>query len=211
MAGRSRIADRDRNIQGTPPAQLPALQLLPLPLTAIRPYLRIAHRLAGPITIPERIIFDYEFVVLLRGSGTLRLRGSDVALRSHQLLLLPPWLPHTFDCPVPGEHIAVHFDLSPEVPGTRLDRRPPYQVQLGPDQELPLLTTLQPADGIEDGFIQLVLDVAQGTAAGDFRAHARPGPAHRHGPARARRPARSLRQRAEPRPRQRTACARPWP
>jgi AraC-like DNA-binding protein len=173
VAIRSHVGVLRPKIQGTPPAQLPPRQPIALPISGIRPVMRIAHHILGPIVIPERIIFDHEAVVLVRGGGVLRLRDGEVPLAAHQLLLLPPWLPHVFDCPEVCEHIAVHFDLAPEVPSTRLDRRPAYQVELGPDHELPLWRALQPSDGIEDGFIQVVEDWESGTDTGQVRAHAR--------------------------------------
>ena len=35
----------------------------------IRPAIRIAHRLTGTQLLPERIIFDHEFVLFLKGEG----------------------------------------------------------------------------------------------------------------------------------------------
>lgn len=160
-------------IQTEAPADLPAVELLHLPVTAVRPLVRIAHRLVGPIRITERIIFDHELVLLLRGSGQLRLRDRSVALHPHTLLALPPWLPHTFDCPGVCEHIAVHFDLAPETPGAALDTRPPYRVQLEPDLMLPLERMLDPADGIAPGLVDLVRDWEEQTPTGQLRAQAR--------------------------------------
>jgi len=96
----------------------------------IHPVVRIAHRLRGGLQIPRRIIFDYELVLLMRGRGEWTLNGEVRPLAAHDLLLIPPFVPHAFNVEGVSEHVAVHFDFAPEVPAaTRgLDQRHPYRV-----------------------------------------------------------------------------------
>lgn len=140
----------------------------------MRPLIRIAHRLTGGLTMPERVILDHELVLLVRGRCTLALRDRDIALGPHHLLCLPPWLPHRFQAEVVCEHVAVHFDLAPDMPPSRgeVADRPPYEVRLAPELELPLHQVLTPADGIEEALIALLRD-REGNAAGQLAASAR--------------------------------------
>ena len=96
----------------------------------IHPVVRIAHRLTGGLQIPRRIIFDHELVLLLRGRGEWTLNGEVRPLAAHDLLLIPPFVPHAFNVEGVSEHVAVHFDFAPGVPAaTRgLDQRRPYRV-----------------------------------------------------------------------------------
>jgi AraC-like DNA-binding protein/mannose-6-phosphate isomerase-like protein (cupin superfamily) len=103
-----------------------------LDVDTIRPVIRIAHQLRGPLNVPRRIIVDHELVLILAGSGTLTLAERRFRFAAHQVLLIPPFVPHQFDADQPCEHLAIHFDWTPgiPVPAPRLDRRPPYQVRL---------------------------------------------------------------------------------
>jgi len=113
-----------------PPAKRRAHTLLP---GQIHPVVRIAHRIRGGLVIPERIIFDHELVLIVAGRGEWRLGGLGRGFASHDLLFIPPFVPHAFnpDRDLPVEHIAVHFDFSTDCPGTArgLDRRRPYRVR----------------------------------------------------------------------------------
>ena len=99
----------------------------------LHPVVRIAHRLPGNLQIPERIIFDHELVLILKGRGEWVLEGVRRPYATHDLLFIPPFLPHSIhaDEAMPSEHVAVHFDFAPDVPpATRdLDRRRPYRVR----------------------------------------------------------------------------------
>jgi AraC-like DNA-binding protein len=99
----------------------------------IHPVVRIAHRIRGGLAIPERIIFDHELVLIVAGAGEWTLGGDARRFRPHDLLFVPPFVPHSF-CPDRGgtpEHIAVHFDFSAGCPGPGrgLDRRRPYRIR----------------------------------------------------------------------------------
>ena len=98
----------------------------------IHPLVRIAHRQDGGLQIPERIILDYELVLILRGRGAWTCAGETRSLVAHDLLLIPPFVPHAFQVSeaAPVEHIAVHFDFAPEVPTAArgLAKRRPFRV-----------------------------------------------------------------------------------
>jgi len=99
----------------------------------IHPVVRIAHRLTGGLQIPRRIIFDYELVLMLKGGGEWTCNGERRPLAVHDLLLIPPFVPHSFeaDAAAVSEHIAVHFDFAPGVPAAArgLDQRRPFRVR----------------------------------------------------------------------------------
>ncbi|MDB6095245.1 MAG: hypothetical protein JWM32_2807 [Verrucomicrobia bacterium] len=99
----------------------------------IHPVVRISHRLAGFLAIPPRIIFDHELVLIVTGSGHWTLDGMRRPYAMHDLLFIPPFVPHSFEADdrAAGEHIAVHFDFAPGLPkvSAGLDRRGPYQVR----------------------------------------------------------------------------------
>ena len=116
-----------------PAGPLGVRRVYPLRPEQIRPVVRIAHRLTGGLQIPRRIIFDYELVLLLQGRGEWVLNGERRTLAAHDLLLIPPLVPHAIqaDPAKPAEHIAVHFDFAPDVPATTrgLDKRQPFRVR----------------------------------------------------------------------------------
>jgi AraC-like DNA-binding protein len=144
-----------------------------LPLERARPVVRFAHRVSGWLTIPERLITDHELVLLLRGRGEFELRDRVIALGPHQLLVIPPFLPHVFRCRPVVEHIAVHFDLAPDVPRfpRRGDRRPSYEVRLAPDLELRLHRVLPAGGEVEQQLMALERAWSSGTPAGRLAAH----------------------------------------
>ncbi|HNC23743.1 MAG TPA: AraC family transcriptional regulator [Opitutaceae bacterium] len=98
----------------------------------VHPVVRIAHRLPGNLNIPERIIFDHELVLIAHGRGEWVLGGVRRTYATHDLLFIPPFIPHTItaDESTPSEHIAVHFDFAAGIPPATqgLERRRPYRV-----------------------------------------------------------------------------------
>jgi AraC-like DNA-binding protein len=132
-------------------------RVYPLALENIRPVIRIAHRGAGRLRLAERIIFDHELVLVLHGAGTLHSRTERVDFAGHDLLFIPPFVPHRFDGEA-DEHLAVHFDFAPGVPaaGKALERRQPYEVRFPENRQLPRLTRLVQQDRIEREFATLV-------------------------------------------------------
>lgn len=98
----------------------------------IHPFVRIAHFQAGGLTIPGRIIFDYELVLILKGKGKWTCEDESRPYGPNDLLFIPPFVPHAFSAEAgSSEHVAVHFDFAPDCPPpvSGLDRRRPYHVQ----------------------------------------------------------------------------------
>lgn len=143
-----------------PFGRLAPRQIHTLAIENIRPVIRIAHRLQGPDLLPERIIFDHELVLFLKGKGRVTLGREIHAFAPHDLFLFPPFVPHSITPDREGtiEHAAVHFDLAPRFPSFARDpaRRPPYGVRIAHGLELPRRLTLSPDDGIEREFLMLV-------------------------------------------------------
>ncbi len=146
-----------------------------LPVDEIHPAIRIAHRNKGALRIAERVIFDHEFVLILRGDGLLTRRDGDIPFAAHHLLFLQPFVPHGFASDATCEHVAVHFDLCPGHPRLALqpERRRPYEIRFPGDLEIPAHLALSPGDGIEDGFLDLVRAWSGDTPAGKLAAHGR--------------------------------------
>ena len=142
-----------------PFGRLTPRQAYPLSLEKVRPMIRIAHRFASPLHIDERIIFDYELVLFLVGTGTFSFGQEQRTFAPHDLFLIPPFMPHTIYS-APGqrsEHLAVHFDWAQGVPVTgRLPVRRPYEVRLPGGLTLPRQTRLVAHNRLEEEFLQLV-------------------------------------------------------
>ena len=132
-----------------------------LPLPALQPQVRIAHRIAAPaLNVPPRIIFDYEFVLMLAGEGRVIFGSRAHPFRAHHLFLIPPFVPHRIETK-PGiatDHIAVHFDFAPGIPppGRALSGRRPYAVRFPGELALPRQTILLPHDHVEQAFQELL-------------------------------------------------------
>ena len=131
-----------------------------LPVENIHPVVRLAHRVRQVIDIPERIIFDQELVLVLAGNGVLALGQERVPFAAHDLLFIPPFVPHAF---LPsgrgeGEHIAIHFDFAPGFPAFTADpeQRPPYAVQLTHALQVPSHLSLTPGHRIESEVLTLL-------------------------------------------------------
>lgn len=139
-------------------------RVLSLPLERIHPVIRIAHRRAGRLDIAERIIFDHEFVLILSGAGELVFGRRRRAFAPHDLLFIPPFVPHEFVSSglEDGAHIAVHFDFAPDVPphDGLTDRREPYQVRLTQALHMPVQVSLTPAHRIGAEFTALLRERA---------------------------------------------------
>jgi AraC-like DNA-binding protein len=109
----------------------------------IGPIIRIAHRLAGPIQIPHRQIFDHELVLITRGSTEFVDENATLLCRAGDMLLIRPFLWHGFRRvgASPCEHIAVHFDFAPAIPARSSgESNPaPYEVRLSHGLRLPNL------------------------------------------------------------------------
>jgi AraC-like DNA-binding protein len=132
-AARSRPISADAIQRPAPPGRAVPRRACLLRPEQIHPVVRIAHRLPGGLQIPRRIIFDYELVLLTRGRGHWTLDGERFPLAAHDLLVIPPFVPHAFEVEAEAgsEHIAVHFDFAPGVPAAArgLDQRRPFRVR----------------------------------------------------------------------------------
>ncbi len=145
-----------------------------LPLEKLRPSIRIAHRLAGVLNIPRRIILDHELVLILAGKGTLDIKSEASSFAAGDLLFIPPFTPHSFTCREKIEHVAVHFDLAAQFPpfAANLARRPAYKVRLAQGLILPQLYKTQPTDSIRSWLLGLVPLFTQGDPLSRLRAEA---------------------------------------
>ena len=127
----------------------------------IEPVIRLAHRIAGPINIQSRIIFDHELVLIVRGTGELAFAGQTFAFGPRDLFVIPPFSPHEFrshEACEPCEHVAVHFDLAADVPRRRglLQARKPYHVALTQGLVFPLHLAVLHDDPIIHGMDRIV-------------------------------------------------------
>jgi len=172
------------NIQrpATPRTSLRRIPVV-LPVEDIRPVLRIAHRPTGILAMAERVILDHEFVFILKGRGELRVRPGSwpdlpasgvIPFSAHDLLFLPPFVPHAFHGDTIVEHLALHFDFSPHATGGRADieTRRPYEVRFPAGLGIPLSQRLDPADGIEADAITLLAHWQREDPRGLLTAHA---------------------------------------
>ena len=128
----SRSRPEPRVQQFGPFGRMPRRMLHLLRPEQIHPVVRIAHRQAG-LVIPERIIFDFELVLILSGQGFWVIDDEHRKFAPHDLLFVPPFVPHRFqaDDDSSVEHLAVHFDFAPDLPNaeTRIESRVPYRVR----------------------------------------------------------------------------------
>ena len=142
----------------------------------IHPLVRIAHRHTGGMQIPRRIILDYELVLILKGGGEWTYNGERRPLAAHDLLLIPPFVPHSFetDATAPTEHIAVHFDFATGVPATArgLDQRRPFRVRFTHGLELSIQRRLYAGHRLERGLQMVVSAHAAGGVLGPATASA---------------------------------------
>ncbi|CAN5420133.1 N/A [soil metagenome] len=130
-----------------------------LPLEQINPTIRIAHRQVGPLDIPERIIFDSEFVLIVAGRGTLTTSDGPVPFKPGTLIFIRPFWPHAFNtggkrC----EHLAVHFDFRANLPPKSKDlgNRSPYEIHLAGNAQIPKLHACLQTDAIYVAFVSLI-------------------------------------------------------
>ena len=159
------------SIQRPAPATVPGVRRThALRPEQVHPVVRIAHRLAGGLQIPRRIILDYELVLIVRGGGTWVCDGERRPLAPHDLLLIPPFVPHSFeaDPAEASEHIAVHFDFAPGVPAAArgLDQRRPFRVRFTHGLQLATQRRLYAGHRVERGLQAVVAAHAAGGALG---------------------------------------------
>lgn len=92
-----------------------------LALHALHPVVRLGHRLVGNVGVRYREIKDFEFIAVLDGHGDFYLDQACYRYQAGTLLFIPPSTPHTLisRSGTYGDHLALHVDLSPQIPGKR--------------------------------------------------------------------------------------------
>jgi AraC-like DNA-binding protein len=144
--------------RGHPFGRLAPRKVYPISLGQVRPVIRIAHQVAGPVQIEERIIFDYELVLFLKGKGTMCWESKEIPFGPHELFCVSPFVPHAISADGACEHVAVHFDWAPGIPvSATLSDRMPYEVRLPSGLKLPERTELVAGDRNEDELQQLAV------------------------------------------------------
>jgi AraC-like DNA-binding protein len=141
-----------------PFGQLGPRKIVRMDVAKLAPVVRIAHRMAAPLNIPERILFDHEIVLFLQGRGRFRFGPEAVPFSPHTLFVVPPFTPHAIegDGGRLVEHVAVHFDPGLLPHAGRPSRREAYEVRLSHGLALPRRVELSPGDGIEADCLDLV-------------------------------------------------------
>ncbi|MEO7717710.1 MAG: AraC family transcriptional regulator [Capsulimonas sp.] len=126
----------------------------------IHPIVRIAHLHDTTLTIPERIIYDHELVLVARGAMSLTMNGQARLAEPGTLLLIPPFTPHSFHTPtgITNAHFAVHFDFSPDARPSvdRPDGREPYEIVWPGGAQPPTFTALAPGHWVEQTLREIV-------------------------------------------------------
>lgn len=135
----------------------------------IHPVVRIAHRQSG-LTIPERVIFDYELVLVVKGKGFWEIAGERHPFATHDLLYVPPFVPHRFQADEGSavEHVAVHFDFAENLPpaGRGIDARKPFRVRFTHGLRIPRQRRLFPGHRIERALTAILAEHAAGGVLG---------------------------------------------
>jgi AraC-like DNA-binding protein len=153
------------------PTRVQRARLETLPVERIDPVIRVAHRRdsGAHLTIPERVIVDHEIVLVLRGRGELKFRDRAIPFAQHEVLLIRPFVLHTFAGRGDVDHIAIHFDFAPR--RTRdLERRHPYRVEFAGNVMLPTHQGVVARGPVERALSLVVEHFRQGTPAGELRA-----------------------------------------
>jgi transcriptional regulator GlxA family with amidase domain len=149
-------------------------RIVPIPVDAVHPVIRIAHRMQGPLRIPERIIVDHELVMILSGRGELQVGRRTISFDPHTLFFIQPFVPHSFNASdtQSGEHLAVHFDFAPNTPAQdeELSDRNPYEVRLSSGLEIPVKTSLTAGHRIERALLEVLKERESGEPTGRLAA-----------------------------------------
>ncbi|MCB1104420.1 MAG: helix-turn-helix domain-containing protein [Opitutaceae bacterium] len=152
-----------------PFGRMPRRAVLLLRPEQIHPVVRIAHRQSG-LTIPERVIFDYELVLVVKGTGFWEIAGEKRPFAPHDLLYVPPFVPHRFwaDEKTPVEHVAVHFDFAENLPpaDAGIDARKPFRVRFTHGLRIPRQRRLFQGHRIERALTAILSEHAAGGVLG---------------------------------------------
>jgi len=168
------------NVMAWPPfGDLKPRRTWTLPLDRIFPTIHLAHHRPFQAALPPRIIYDFEFVLMMKGSGHLLLGDERIEYGPHHLLLLPPFVVHSLnphdreegENMAWGEHMAVHFDWAPDVPSRATSDRGPYAVRLSDGILFPRVLKLFAGHPVERYFDTLVKTWTSGEALGRFQAN----------------------------------------
>ena len=118
----------------------------------IHPVIRIAHFQDVTWTIPNRIIYDFEIILVMSGAVLFTLGGQTRRAEAGTLIFIPPFTPHALQTPdaAPYAHFAVHFDFRPDTPPTaeQPEGREPYEIVWPGGTQAPPFTTLAPGHWI---------------------------------------------------------------
>ncbi|MBP3964969.1 AraC family transcriptional regulator [Paenibacillus lignilyticus] len=89
-------------------------QPIPIGLLQLAPYVRYVHYNEGDerYRVPRRVIYDYEFIYVTRGSACYTLGDVDYVLRAGDLHIIPPLTLNSCKVPEGGSfaYYACHFD-----------------------------------------------------------------------------------------------------
>jgi AraC-like DNA-binding protein len=142
-----------------PPTPRKRVKRYRLGIERIRPLIRIAHHLTAPLRIASRVIVDHEIVLITRGESVFVTNGVPIPLRAGMLVIIPPFVEHRFETR-PGaisEHAAIHFDLSPDIPGTSpASRSGAYRVELSHGQSIPTCHPITPGAAVRAALSRIV-------------------------------------------------------
>lgn len=146
-----------RDLVGRPPfGRISPRARLQLDVWQLSPVIHIAHRRTGGLKIPERIVFDHELVLFLKGRGRFLIDGDAHEFSPHTLFFLPPFIVNSIEpSTATVEHVAVHFDFESTM-SAKPSRRKPYEIQLSHGLSIPTRIDLQPSDGIEEACLDVV-------------------------------------------------------
>ncbi len=143
-------------IRYAPLGRLPARKKLVMEVHRIAPVIHIAHRRLGPLQSNERIIFDHELVLVLKGRGRFRIGKTEYAYSPHDLFFIPPFVSHEIQCDGSADHVAIHFDFSAARLAATPSRRKPYEIAFSHDLSISTRIAVQPDDRIEEGCLAVV-------------------------------------------------------
>jgi AraC-like DNA-binding protein len=170
------LTDRELS-RANPPVRAPIapparVRIFHLPIERVRPVVRIAHALSGGLHIAPRMIVDHEIVLVTKGRTTCAIGAQRHELQPGYLIVLPAFVTHHFiDSPPATRHVAVHFDLAGDVPGTRAGARSAaYGVELSHGQSLPTCVAIPATAAVQAMLGRIVDAFALRTPAGDLEA-----------------------------------------